>query len=155
MADSIASITYSIALSASRTTFAFLQISSSCELFFRTSPFIFLVFSYSNQETSTSTCTMNLLFLYILEQNPSPCYIIKICNIRSKLYRTSKLIFCIHQPNETQKFMFRIIIWNSTICRVLFSKTFHSPKTLTNSQEFSKFCLKWLMYRWMGCNGQG
>ena len=84
MIDSITSITYSIALSASRTTFAFLQISSSCELFFRTSPFIFLVFSYSNQETSPSTCIMNLLFLYILEQNPSPCCIIKICNIRSK-----------------------------------------------------------------------
>ena len=84
MIDSITSITYSIALSASRTTFAFLQISSSCELFFRTSPFIFLVFSYSNQETSPSTCTMNLLFLYILEKNPSPCCIIKICNIRSK-----------------------------------------------------------------------
>ena len=107
MADSIASITYSIALSAFRTTFAFLKIFFSCELFFRTSPFIFLVFSYSNQETSPSTCTMNLLFLYILEKNPSPCCIIKICNIRSKLYRTSKLIFCIHQPNETYKCMFR------------------------------------------------
>ena len=101
MADFIASITYSIALSASRTTFAFLQISSSCELFFRTNPFIFLVFSYSNQDTFPSTCTMNLHFLYILEQNPSPCCIIKICNIRSKLNRTSKLIFCIHQPNDT------------------------------------------------------
>ena len=140
MADSIASITYSIALSASRTTFAFLQISSSCELFFRTSPFISLVFSYSNQETSPSTYTMNLLFLYILEQNLSPCCIIKICNIRSKLYRTSKLIFCIHQPNETQKCMFRN--QHMELNHLQSTKTFRSPKRLTNSQEFSKFCLK-------------